>query len=197
MELEITFGIPADQRAAAVKILYEAFPNKFGKIFGPPKDASTLIAESLREDRIVVALHKNEIVGVGGLKFEGKKFLDIKFWPLLKALKCGIVQFLFWGWIFEYIVGKNELLIDALAVTSSMRSRGIGKLLMDFIIDFARSEEYQQVTLLVIDTNKRAQEFYRRIGFKEMKFHKLFFPLNKSLGFNGAIEMGYPVKEFI
>jgi len=197
MEVEITFGIPADQRAAAVKILYEAFPNKFRKIFGPQKDVVTLIAESLREDRTVGAFHKNEIVGVGGLKFEGKEFIDIKFWPLLKALKCRIVQFLFWGWIFEHTVGKNEFLIDALAVTSKMRSRGIGKLLMDFIIDFARSEEYEQITLLVIDTNKRAQEFYRRIGFKTVKFHELFFPLDRLLGFKGVVEMGYPVNQFI
>ena len=79
MSLEINFGVPEKQRLRVAKILYEAFETKFQRFFGV-KHYSSLIAEHLRNDRIVVALSNGVVVGVAGLKFEGKEFLDISFW---------------------------------------------------------------------------------------------------------------------
>lgn len=191
--VKITFGIPENQAVTAANILYEAFHHKFTKIFGPKEQTISLLSEHLCNERIVVALHGNTVVGVGGLIFGGKESIHISFWQLVQKLKFGIFRFLVLGWIFYNNVEQNEILVDMLAVAQSMRSKGIGSALMDFIIDFAQSKGYNQVRLFVIDTNEKAKTFYERRGFEEKKIHKVIFPWNKVLEFDRAFEMVYQI----
>jgi GNAT superfamily N-acetyltransferase len=190
MEITITFGIPENQEERAANILYEAFEDKFQKIFGP-KERTLSVFNHFCNERTLVALHKNTIVGVGGLIYGGKEYIDISFWQLLRHLKSGIFRFMFFGWVFVNRVEKNEIFIDVLAVTQEMRSKGIGSKIVNFVIDYACSQEYQQVRLFVIEPNERARAFYQKMGFEEKKIHTLLFPWNKTLGFNKAFEMVY------
>lgn len=191
MDLTLMVGVPEDQAAAVAKILYNAFEDKFRKLFGPKKRAIPLISNHLRHDRTVVALHEGTVVGVGGLTFEGKESIDINFSQLVRTLKWGILRFMFYHWIFENEGNQNEILVDMVAVIEPVRGKGIGRALMTFIIEYARAKGYEQVSLFVIDTNTKAKLFYERIGFKEKKMHNLLFPWNILLGFNGAFEMVY------
>jgi len=188
--MEIIFGVPKNQRIRVAEIIYGAFENKFKNIFGPQKSVS-LIAKHLRDDRTVVAVHEGVVVGVGGLKFEEKEFIDLGFWQLLRELKLEIFRVAFLGWIFHNKVEERELLVDTLAVAKNMRDKGIGTSLINFIIDFARSKNYKLVKLFVVDTNQKAKEFYKRIGFQEAKIQRLLFPWNKIFGFNSTSEMIY------
>jgi ribosomal protein S18 acetylase RimI-like enzyme len=189
----VTFGVPEDQTKAAAEILYEAFHHKFAAIFGPKQQTITLLSEHLRDDRTVAAFHENTLVGVGGLKFGGKESIDITFWQLLRILKFRIFRFFVLGWVFYSTVENDELLVDMLAVAPTMRRKGVGSALMDFIIDFAQSEGYTHVRLFVIDTNESAKRFYETKGFKEKRVHTLIFPWNKILAFDSAYEMVYIV----
>lgn len=187
----MAFGGPEKQAVVVAETLYDAFEDKFKKLFGSKEKSIPVIAGHLRNDRIVVTFHEDTIVGVGGLKFDGKGPIDINFWQLLQSLKWGIFRFLVFHWVFDNEVEQNEILVDMLAVTCTMRGKGIGKELMNFIIDFAHSRGYEQGKLFVIDTNVKAKTFYERIGFKEKGMHSFMFPWNRIVGFNEAFEMVY------
>jgi len=194
MDPKITFGVPKNQRVKVAKIIYEAFENKFKQVFGPNKSIP-LMSKYLRNDRTVVAVNKGVVVGVAGLKFEGKEFIDIGFWQLLRELRFGIFRAMFLGWIFYDKVEKKELLVDTLAVAERMRGKGIGTSLINFTIDFARSKGFEQTKIFVVNTNQKAIRLYKRIGFKQVKTHQIPFPWNKIFGIEKASEMLYIVHQ--
>ncbi len=187
----IQFGIPETQKMKAAEILYEALGSKLKHILGPKEKGIPFLSEHFCDERVITALDNEAVVGVLGLYYKGKDFIDISFWQLLCQLKWRIVTFLFVGWFFLTTIKQDQILVDALAVDCAVRGKGIGSALMDFVIDFARSHQYDQVTLFVIDTNKRAKIFYEKIGFTEIKVHSLIFPWNKILEFNRVYEMVY------
>lgn len=191
MNLEITRGVPTGQEVRAAEILYDTFSDKFEKIFGPKAQIVPLLSEHFSNDRTVTASRDGVLVGVGGLKFGGKGFIDITFWQLVQNLRVRILTFLLVGWVLGSPVGQNEILVGALAVAQDMRGQGIGGRLMECILDFARSEEYERVKLYVIGPNERAKRFYERIGFKEKRIDEIVFPWSRILGFNEVFEMIY------
>lgn len=191
MNIDISFGIQSDKRGTAAEILYEGFKDKFEKTFTSKDVVIPVLAQGLRSDRTVTAFHNNELVGVAGLNFDGKEFIDVSFLELVRTLKLGIVKFLFLGIIFRSNVKKDELFVDMIAVTPRMQSKGIGKALLDFVIDFACSNQYKRVFLFVTTTNKRAIPFYEKMGFEKKRVRTIFYPWRKILGFDGLIEMEY------
>lgn len=195
IDLVIAFGVPDGQKYRVAKILYKAFENEFKNIFGSEERSIHVISKHLRNDRTIVAIHEGIVVGVGGLKFEGKEFIDMSFWQALRELGFGIFRVVFLGWIFFKEAREKEVLIDTLAVEENMRSKGIGRKIVEFIIDFAHSRGYKQVKLYVKDINKKAKQLYERIGFKEVKIHKIIFPWNKIFSFDKASEMVYVINK--
>lgn len=190
--MKIGFGVPRDQSISATEILYDAFEKKFKPIFGSRERTIALMAGHLRYDRTIAASCEGRVVGIAGLKFDGKEFLDFSLWSLLRELKLGIFRLFFLGVIFFNIVKKDELLVDSLAVTEDMRGKGIGKELMEFVVDFARKKGYRQVKLHVIDSNEKAKRFYERLGFSVIKFISIS-PWNRIFGFEGVYEMTYSI----
>ena len=198
MRLKISFGVPEDQRLRAAKILHEAFETKFKNVFGPRETGVPLISRHLRNDRVVVATGKGIVVGLAGLRFGGKSFIDVGFWDLLRELRFGILRLLLSSccypifrqvWFSLNKPGENEILLEALAVAKDMRGKGVGSRLLKFIIDFGRSGGYEQIRLSVVDTNVKAKRFYERFGFEEVRVHRVLFPWNRILGFNAVSEM--------
>lgn len=61
------------------------------------------------------------------------------------------------------------LYIDDLCVESSSRHLGVGKEMLDFIKDFAKKEEFDEITLNVWEGNDSAYNFYRKSEFKEKR----------------------------
>jgi GNAT superfamily N-acetyltransferase len=57
--------------------------------------------------------------------------------------------------------GKRMFLED-LIVTEKMRGRGIGKLLMDRLIEEAREKKFDAIVWQVMDWNERAFNFYKK-----------------------------------
>ena len=189
MDLEITFGVPENQRVRVAEIVFEAFENEFKNIFG--SKSIHLISKYLRNDRTVVAISEDVVVGVAGLKVEGKEFIDVGFRQLLRELGFGIFRVLFLGWIFYNRVKERELLVDVLAVAENMRGKGVGTRLINFTIDFARSRGCRQIKLFVVDTNQKAKRFYEQLGFKEAKTRRVPFPWSKVFCFKKVSEMRY------
>lgn len=58
----------------------------------------------------------------------------------------------------------TTLYIDDLCVDESARGKGVGKILYDYAIDYARSIGCHNVTLHVWDKNPGARTFYEKMG---------------------------------
>ncbi len=65
---------------------------------------------------------------------------------------------------FATMVGKRGLWLDDLYVKPDFRSKGIAKALMAYLADLALENECARFEWMVLDWNKSAIGFYRRMG---------------------------------
>ena len=63
----------------------------------------------------------------------------------------------------------RTLHIDDLCVDEAARGKHIGTKLYDFVLDFAKRQDYYNVTLNVWADNKAAVKFYEKIGLRIQK----------------------------
>ena len=63
----------------------------------------------------------------------------------------------------------STLYIDDLCVDAAMRGRGIGKVLYDYAVEYARENGYYNLTLNVWSCNESALRFYEKCGLLPQK----------------------------
>lgn len=63
---------------------------------------------------------------------------------------------------------QEMAVIQKVHVDKRMHGRGIGRMLITAIEELARAEGKQQIWLTVWEENSKAQEFYRRLGYREI-----------------------------
>ena len=86
---------------------------------------------------------------------------------------------------------NNRIIMTQLLVDESQRGKGIGKMLFDFVKNFAKQEDYRIITLETQNTNVPAIDFYLRMGFTFCGTN-LFFYSNDDIGENEVmIELAY------
>ena len=193
MDLKIAFGFERDQRVRIAEIVYEAFEDKYAPIYGSKRSVS-IIAKYLRGDRTVVTAIESKVVGVAGLYFDGRDFIDISPMQELLELRFGIFRALFSEWVFPMGFKKKELHIDDLAVAPQMRGKGIGTGMLEFVLKFAQSNGFEEVSLFVIDRNWMAKKLYERMGFREEGIHKLHYPWTAIFSFKSMSKMVLRIK---
>jgi ribosomal protein S18 acetylase RimI-like enzyme len=192
LNIEISFGVPENQRVEVAKILYDTFEDKYRIFFGDKNKFLALASNCLRDDRTLVALKDGIAVGVAGLECEGKNFLDASLHQTVKVFGLGALRVGLFDALSHFTkTAKNELLIDTLAVSADERGKGIGSKLFHSVIDYARSNGFYRIKLEVIETNQNARRLYERIGFTEFKVTKIPYPFNRLLGFGSVTEMIY------
>jgi ribosomal protein S18 acetylase RimI-like enzyme len=69
----------------------------------------------------------------------------------------------------EVLAKLKNLYIDDLCVDKSTRGAGLGKILLDFVKDYARTLGCYNVTLNVWHGNDGAERFYEKCGFAVQK----------------------------
>jgi len=75
---------------------------------------------------------------------------------------------------FSTFLGKPGIYLEDLYVKLEMRSKGIGKALLDKIISIAKERNYGRVEWSVLDWNESAIEFYKKIGAKSLDDWMIF-----------------------
>lgn len=78
---------------------------------------------------------------------------------------------------------NNRLIMTQLLVKEECRGKGVGRLLMDFVKDFAVKEDYRIITLETQNTNIPAIDFYFKMGFTFCGSN-IFFYSNDDIGEN-------------
>jgi ribosomal protein S18 acetylase RimI-like enzyme len=71
------------------------------------------------------------------------------------------------------IYSGRYLEMDNVVVADSHRSRGIGKLLTDHVLEIALSEACDMIMLDAYLENEKAHAFYEREGFTKRGYHFL------------------------
>jgi len=88
--------------------------------------------------------------------FEGKKAIAVSGYWLATKIYCG-----------------KYLEVDNLVVHTDHRSKNIGKILMDWMLNEARESNCQTILLDAYVENFKAHKFYYREGFIARGFHYL------------------------
>ncbi len=94
----------------------------------------------------------------------------------------------FWGHDPKPIFLKPQapFIIETVAVLPEARGRGLGKTLVQMILDEARALPYSHAGIMVINGNDRAQHTYESVGFKPYQtYHADFFAQQYQLEFPG------------
>lgn len=76
-------------------------------------------------------------------------------------------------WVASKIYSGRYLEMDNVVVAESHRSRGIGKLLTDFVQQIALAEACETIMLDAYLENEKAHTFYEREGFAKRGYHFL------------------------
>ena len=77
--------------------------------------------------------------------------------------------------VHKQVVGDSvltdirTLYIDDICVDENARGLGVGKMLYEYVVDYARKEGFYNVTLNVWTCNPGAQKFYEAMGLKPQK----------------------------
>ena len=86
---------------------------------------------------------------------------------------------------------NNRLVMTQLLVKEECRGKGIGRMLMDFVKDYARRDDYRIITLETQNTNTPAIDFYFKMGFAFCGSN-IYFYSNDDIGENEVmLEMAF------
>ena len=188
MEPKTILGIPPGQNLAAAQVLYDGL-EEIRTIFGPRDRALRVIAHSLREDRTFTCMLDSRVIGVAGLNYGGNPSLDVNGSDVFREYRLSAFKVAFLGLLFEERTAPDELYLESLAVSASHRNRGIGRKLLDAVLEQAVAEGLTRVRLRVVEPNLRAKAFYERVGFETTRYRRVPLLWRWAFCFDGYYEM--------
>lgn len=70
----------------------------------------------------------------------------------------------------DYTIPKKRIYLSHMIVKTEYRNRGIGKIIIDYLIDYAKQLGYEEISLGVDTNNVKARRLYERKGFTNVIF---------------------------
>ncbi len=186
----ISQGFADSERRQVAQMYWAAFGQKLGRVMGPEPRAVEFIEDVLDPTHAISAHDKDgELLGVVGFKSYASALVGGTWHDLAKhygwfgsAWRIGVLTLL------ERDTDNDRFLMDGIFVSETARGLGVGTALLDAVCDEAKSRNYAEVRLDVIDSNLRARALYEREGFVAGKVHNLG-PLKHIFGFQSATTM--------
>ncbi|WP_432645451.1 GNAT family N-acetyltransferase [Methanobrevibacter sp.] len=145
------------------ELVYDVDFRTFDLLFKTPQKAIAKIEKDLKKHEVddtfkVILNDEMQVIGVLMMYISEKPF-DLR----LKSLKLLIVDILDYFVLCD--VKKDDLYLAELAIDKSLRGQGIGRKVIMDVIDYARSEKLNRITLDADFRNVGARKLYERIGF--------------------------------
>jgi len=154
-------------RDDAAALYDDAFGPKFAVAAPDAAKRLSLLSSSLNLSFAFAAIAEDRLVGLAGYKTNAGSFTDgIALGTLTKHL--GGLRGIWAACVFslyERSLKSGELLMDGIVADASARGNGIGTMLLESLVSFARESGYDSVRLDVIDTNPDARRMYERNAF--------------------------------
>lgn len=120
--------------------------------------------EKLLHEVVTTEKHLEEVI------FGDKKFVEV----LLAEINGEIAGQTIFFHNFSTFVGRPGLYIEDLYVRPQHRGKGIGKALLNGVIELAKERNCGRVEWVVLDWNKPAIDFYKNIGAKPLDEWTIF-----------------------
>jgi ribosomal protein S18 acetylase RimI-like enzyme len=186
----LQLGLPANLRAEAALLYWQAFGSKLGLVMGPQDRALAYLHRVIRADHAIIAVSDSgRLLGLAGFKTPQGSFAagNADEMRASYGIFGGTWRARLLGFLSDEIDNENFLL-DGLCVVSDRHGQGIGSALMSAIAAEARLRGYASVRLDVIESNTRALALYHRLGFVEIKRAEIGV-LRHVFGFRAAVTM--------
>ncbi|MGM0109951.1 ribosomal protein S18-alanine N-acetyltransferase [Enterococcus sp. DIV0187] len=140
-------------------------------------DEEFLLREIIDQDiKELIALERD--VYFGETPWTKSAFLSEVHSPIPHLYICMVTrQSTIAGFIGSRLIG-NDTHITNIAVATAFQNRGIGKLLIDEVENFAIMNDCETLSLEVRLSNTDAQRLYRRLGFSARNIRKNYYTEN-------------------
>lgn len=96
---------------------------------------------------------------------------------LLAEVEGKIVAYAFYFFTYSTFLARKTLYLEDIFVSEKFRNLGIGKLLLNKLLQIAKKEKCGRIEFIVLHWNKSAINFYRRFNAKIMR-NWLFFRID-------------------
>jgi ribosomal protein S18 acetylase RimI-like enzyme len=183
-------GFFAGRRDEAAALYDAAFGAKLALAIPDTAKRRMVLSQTFRPDFSFTAFCNDELVGIVGFHMAngsltgGITFTELRrMLGLPASLRAAIVLSL-----YQRPLAPNQLLLDGIAVASTMRGQGIGSMLLRELKQFSTAHGFHALRLDVIDTNPAARRLYERMGFVAGRTAHFRF-INRLLGFSAATMM--------
>ncbi|MBA83383.1 GNAT family N-acetyltransferase [Thalassobius sp. S69A] len=193
MAVTIDAGFTEAERPQVARLYWQAFGAKLGKVLGPDRRALAFLEQALTPEFALVARRDGALLGVAGFQtpqgglvgggFAGMARVYGLFGAAWRAALLSVLERRVEAGIFQ---------MDGIFVSAGARGQGVGAALLEAVALRARQQGARAVRLDVIDTNPRAEQLYRRVGFQPLK-REHTGPFKWVFGFGSALKMERPV----
>lgn len=192
--VRVVAGLPDALRAQAARLYWQAFGPKLGRVLGPEGRALAYLERAISGNHVIVALSDDgALLGLIGFRSAQGGFAEGSMADLRAAYgRFGALWRAAAMRAISREVDNDRFLIDGICVAAGARGQGVGTALIEALADDARTRDYAELRLDVIDTNIRARALYERLGFRAVRSESLG-PLRHLFGFQTAITMVRPL----
>jgi len=83
------------------------------------------------------------------------------------------------GYILGYVKPNRSGSIGTLAVTRRYRRQGIGKQLVNLIMQRMKQKDIKEISLHTRKKNRIANSFHKKVGFRTIEIIKKYYPNNE------------------
>ena len=153
--------------------VYDVDFRTFDMLFKSSEDAILTIQRDLKKHEVtgnfkVILADDDEMIGMI-MAYISKMPYDFR----IKSLKLIIVDILDFFVLCD--IKKDDLYVAEIAIDDSCRGQGLGKTVLNDIIDYAKSKNLNRVILDADFRNVGAKKLYERIGFNVFNKKRLKF----------------------
>lgn len=86
----------------------------------------------------------------------------------------------------EFLKPQAPWIIETVAVLPQFRGRGLGRAIVQCLLDVGRSQQHSHAGIMVINGNDRARHVYESLGFQPYQtFHAAYYKQQFELAFSG------------
>ncbi len=180
--MNIRNGLSQRYFSDAASLFLDSLGDKFYPILGDKQKAQTLLELSINQKNCFSAMSENTLLGVLAYQISNTNFLSMSLQNIVNVygIFSGIPKALALSQL-EHKTDKNDIYIEAVAVSESARGQGVGTKLFEALFAYAAEHKFSSITLQVIDTNPKAEALYKRLGFEIIKRSQIW-PFNILFG---------------
>ena len=166
-EVKIVEGLEARHVDEALRVVHDAFAEKFRIGFRDADDLRRLFRDSVDTTSCLSALVDGQFAGLLTIRTDGQEFYRLNMGALftrfspLRALRM-LLNLL----LLTEGTKADEFVVDSLAVDPAYRGRGVGTALLQKAEERAMSMGKRTMSLGVVGENAGAIRLYERVGYR-------------------------------